>query len=349
MRFTFPILTLSLGGAQRMLVEIANGLAKKGHVVTILMPQSAEVDYPVQAEIVRTSSPTLSESDYPFSDVIVSNFYTTTESAHFASQNGKGLHVRFSLCYEPPFLEGNEYSLDSYNKTKHVIVLSKWQQDLIQIMHGIKSHIVTIGVNDVFRNLNIRSSLSPAVRISAIVRKPEGGFSGHRGQSYLLNELRVIKQAYPFVQINLFCPPREFYSSPTLQSLSSSGEFRLLTPGDDTEMCYHYNEANIFISSSSYDAGSLPGLEAMRCGAALATIYSGGNADYCRPEKNCLMSFRYENRLARDIARLIEDPTLRRKLASQGQSDSMSWTWNRSVIAFERAIERIMRQVASHA
>lgn len=326
-----------------MLVEITNGLVDKGHDVTILMPQHAEVDYPVRANIVRTSSAVLSESDYPYSDVIVSNFYTTTESAHFASQNGKGIHVRFSLCYEPPFLEGNQYSLDTYNMTKHVIALSKWQQDLIRIMHGIESHIVPIGVNDTFRNLNIRSSLSPALRISAIVRKPEGGFSGHRGQPYLLHELRNIKQAYPSVQINLFCPPREFSSSSTLQDLSRSGEFRFLTPADDIEMCYHYNEADIFVSSSTYDAGSLPGLEAMRCGAALVTIYAGGNADYCRTEENCLMSYRYEGQLGRDIARLIEDPALRGKLADQGARDSLSWTWTRSVNAFEEAINRIMQ------
>ncbi|MFD1677446.1 glycosyltransferase family 4 protein [Alicyclobacillus fodiniaquatilis] len=327
-----------------MLVEITNGLVKKGHDVTILMPKNAEVDYPLQATMVRTDSSTLSDRDYPYGDVIVSNFYTTTEAAESASKNGKGIHVRFSLCYEPPFLEGNQYSLDSYNKTKHVIVLSKWQHDLIQLIHGVQSHIVPIGVNDVFRNLNIRSSLSPAVRISATIRRPEGGFSSHREQPYLLNELRFIKQAYPFVQINLFCPPREFYMSPYLQALSESGEFRFITPGDDSEMCYHYNEADIFISSSSYDAGSLPGLEAMRCGAALATIYSGGNADYCRPEKNCLMSFRYEGRLAQDIARLIENPKLRKKLAYQGQRDSLSWTWSRSVIAFEKAIKHIMKE-----
>lgn len=341
MKFTFPILTLSRGGAQRMLVEITNGLVQRGHDVTILMPQNAEVDYSVQAAIKRASGATLSESDYPHSDVIVSNFYTTTESAHYASQNGKGIHVRFSLCYEPPFLAENQYSLESYNITPHVIVLSTWHQELIQIMHGMKPHIVPIGVNDLFQNHDIRNQLSPAIRVSAIVRKPEGGFSGHRGQPYLLNELRSIKHAYPSVQINLICPPSEFLDSQTLQSLSNSGEFRFLTPKDDAELCYHYNETDIFVSSSTYDAGSLPGLEAMRCGAALVTIYAGGNVDYCRPGHNCLMSFRFENRLTSDIARLIEDSSLRKKLAVEGQKDSMPWTWYRSVIAFEKAVEQI--------
>jgi len=39
MRFTFPVLNLSIGGAQRMLVELVNGLVQRGHDVTVLMPR----------------------------------------------------------------------------------------------------------------------------------------------------------------------------------------------------------------------------------------------------------------------------------------------------------------------
>jgi glycosyltransferase involved in cell wall biosynthesis len=337
MKFTFPILTLSLGGAQRMLAEITNRLVDKGHDVTILMPKYGQVDYPVRATIHRLDKVLMDQSDYPNSDVIVSNYYTTVESAYAASQAGKGVHVRFSLSYEPPFLAENHYSMPTYNLTRHVIVLSSWQQLLIRLMHGIDSHIVPIGVDHQFRNLHVRDR-QKVIQISSVVRKPEGGFSPHREQNYLLEELRTIKRRYPWIQVNLICPPGEFYTSPSLLALRDSEKFRFITPKDDTEMCYHYNETDIFVSSSSYDAGSLPGLEAMRCGAALVTIYSGGNQDYCHPNKNCLMSYRYEHRLGKDIEHLILDKELRLKLAMQGQEDSMKWTWERSAMAFEQAV-----------
>ena len=124
MKLTFPIETLSKGGGQRMLAEITNGLAMRGHDVTILMPPHGKVDYPTNAKLVRTKTATIEESDFPYSDIIISNFYTTVPTAQEASQQGKGKHVRFSLCYEPPFLQNNHLSFMTYNLTPHLIVLS---------------------------------------------------------------------------------------------------------------------------------------------------------------------------------------------------------------------------------
>lgn len=103
MRFTFPILTLSHGGAQRMLVELANGLTAMGHQVTILMPVDGVVSYDVRSTLIRSTHMELQEQDYPIGDVIVSNFHTTVPTSQAASNQGKGIHVRLSLCYEPLF------------------------------------------------------------------------------------------------------------------------------------------------------------------------------------------------------------------------------------------------------
>ncbi|WP_249597710.1 glycosyltransferase [Peribacillus frigoritolerans] len=86
----------------------------------------------------------------------------------------------------------------------------------------------------------------------------------------------------------------------------------------------------------------IPGLEAMKCGAALVTTYNGGNLDYCRHEDNALISYRYENRLGNDILRLIEDPSLRTRLAHSGEKEAEKWTWERSVTAFEHALQKMI-------
>ncbi|GGF70852.1 glycosyl transferase [Paenibacillus albidus] len=338
MRFTFPILTLCHGGAQRMLVELTNGLTARGHHVTILMPLDGVVCYAVHSHIHRTDHTVLRESDFPGADVIVSNFYTTVAVAEAASQNGKGRHVRLSLCYEPLFLPENEVSFPSYNTTRNLIVLSKWQQELIRLNHGITGHIVPVGISPAFHNMHIRHTLQEPLNVSAILRKTEHGFSWHREQDYLLRQLDLVHAACPEVTINLISPPDEFYSSGWLQSLKASGYYRFFTPNDDQELCYHYNGADIFVSSSIFDTGSLPGLEAMRCGAALVSVYSGGNLEYARHEENCLLSYRHENRLAEDIIRLAKDVGLRQRLARQGELDTFSWTWENSVLTFEQAV-----------
>jgi glycosyltransferase involved in cell wall biosynthesis len=337
MRFTFPILTLCIGGAQRMLAEITNGLVDRGHDVTILMPASGDVEYNIKAKIRRTNGVELRDADYPVADVIVSNYYTIVPSAQTASLSGKGIHVRFSLCYEPTFLPENHVTFPSYQATERLIVLSKWQREIIRLNHGIQGHIVPVGISSAFRNLKIRNAAAP-LQISAIARLAEGTWSWHRDQPYLIEQLEVIKRILPQIEINLFCPPKEFAQSPTMNRLQHQGVFRVLTPLNDEEMCYHYNRSDIFVNSSTYDSASIPGLEAMKCGAALVTTYSGGNEDYCRHEENCLLSFRYENRLAHDIMRLIQNPFLRQKLAEEGEKEALKWTWQRSVTEFERAI-----------
>ncbi|WP_150269670.1 glycosyltransferase family 4 protein [Paenibacillus tepidiphilus] len=345
MRVTFPILTLSRGGAQRMLAELANRLFKIGHEVTVVLPAGAIVEYALECPVVFSTGEELSEVDFPYADIIVSNYYTTVPVAQRASEQGKGIHVRLALCYEPTFLPDNNQSYASYHMVKHLMVLSRWQQETVRLNHGIKGRIIPIGVNADFHNMHLREQVRSPV-VSAIMRKPEGGFSGHREQDYLMEQLGIVKALHPEVSIFLLTPPGEFATSAALQALRSDPRFQVRTPSGDEELCYHYNEADIFVSSSTYDTGSLPGLEAMRCGAALATLYSGGNLEYCRHGQNCLMSYRHENRLAEDIVRLVRDKDLRVRLARQGESDSARYTWERSMQLFQSELFEIVSKQA---
>jgi len=338
--FTFPILTLCKGGAQRLLVEITNSLARKGHGVTILMPNNGVVEYPVESEIRRTGGAILSERDYPAADVIVSNYYLTISSAVAASERGKGTHVRYSLCYEPPVLPDNVNSYPSYHETNRLIVISDWQKELMRLLYGIESFVVPPGVDSVFSNHNGRSA-RPRLTIAAVLRIPEG-YSLHRGQEYLIEELDRIKESHPQIEVQYITPPNEFAASPTLLRMSASNRYRFFTPADDLALAAYYNRADIFVTPSTYESFGMPGLEAMRCGAALVAIYSGGNMDYCRPEENCLISYRHERRLRGDILRLIEDAPLRERIAAAGERDAKGWTWERSSDLFVDAVQRLV-------
>lgn len=321
-----------------MLVEITNGLTAMGHQVSILMPIDGTISYDVHSTILRAPQMELQKQDFPPGDIIVSNYYTTVPVAQAASDMGKGVHVRLSLCYEPPFLPDSETSFPSYHVTENLIVLSQWQQDLIRLNHGITGSIVPVGISSSFKNMNIRESLQENLNITAILRRTERGFSWHREQNYLIQQLDLVKQQYPHVNINFICPPDEFHTSEVLRTVKATGKYRFFTPGSDKELCYHYNCADIFVCSSVFDTGSLPGLEAMRCGAALVCVYSGGNMEYVRHERNSLLSYRYQNRLGADVIRLIKDADLRTKLATSGEKQSHKWTWEQSVKRFEQAI-----------
>ncbi|WP_379130619.1 glycosyltransferase family 4 protein [Paenibacillus sp. sgz500958] len=338
MRVTIPILTLCRGGAQRMLLELANHLVTLGHEVNLVMPLGGVVEYEIRCGIILTGKKNLEAIDFPYADVIVSNYYTTVAPAQEASELGRGVHIRLALCYEPSFLPNNNLSYASYHICKNLMVISRWEQETIRLNHGIKGKIIPVGVGPAFYNQGFRELPWKRVLVSAIVRKPEGGFSGHREQEYLLRQLKWVKEVHPEVDIYLITPPAELSQSVMLQELADDGMFQMRTPGNDEELCFHYNETDIFVSSSTYDSGSLPGLEAMRCGAALVTTYAGGNMEYCVHEHNCLMSYRHENQLGNDVIRLINDRGLRQRLAGNGEQDSQRFNWERSAEVFQKEI-----------
>jgi glycosyltransferase involved in cell wall biosynthesis len=338
-KLTFPVLTLCKGGAQRVLAEIANRMTRRGHQVIVLMPEAGAIEYPVESEIRRLKRPHIIEEDYPTADVIVSNYFTTVAAAQAASERGKGKHVRYSLCFEPPVLPENSKSYSSYLETSRLIVVSQWQSDLMQLLYGINSLVVPPGVDDIFANRNGRVSKSH-LTISAILRRPEG-FALHRGQEYLIAELDRILSLRADVQVHYITPPFEYASSPTLQRMSGTGRYRFFAPADDVELAACYNLADVFVTPSTYESFCMPGLEAMRAGAALVAIYCGGNMDYCRPNTNCVLSYRHERRLGDDILLLLDDSAMRARIAAQGERDAREWTWERSADLFEAALHSL--------
>lgn len=348
MKLVFVIVTLCRGGAQRMLVEITNGMVQRGHDVTILMPAKGVVEFPnVKAQVVTLPRTEIKPEDYPPADFLVSNFYTTVPVTQAASELGRGMHVRLALCYEPTFLPESQPSFLSYHATDKLLVLSQWQQQIAYLNHGVRAKIVPVGVSPEFRNLHLRRKNDP-LTIAAVMRMAEGNWSWHRDQDFLVGQLEQVGARHSDVQFLLICPPTEFEKSAKLKKLAGRGvcsrifgrkQFRVETPRDDVELNRLYNAADIYVSASVYDAGSLPGLEAMHCGAALATTFAGGNIDYCKHEVNCLMSYRFEGTLGHNIERLVDDAGLRRRLAEEGEREASRWTWQRSVMAFEEALQ----------
>lgn len=341
--FTFPVLTLCQGGAQRMLVEITNGLVEKGHQVYLLMPSGGVVEFDdVKGTILRTSKTVLRAEDFPTTDIIVSNFYLTVPVATEASRAGKGKHIRFSLCYEPMFLQDQHQSFPTYHATPYVIVLSKFQQQLVSINHGIHSHIVPVGVSDRFFDQGVRFHTGDKLHVSTILRYQQDQYAWHREQKYVLETFDHLSKTHPNVQFSIICPPQELANSRELQAIRQQYHFTFYTPVDDKELAYYYSQSDIFVATSIHESAALPGLEAMKCGATLVALHSGGNLEYCRDEENCLLSYRYENRLYTDIERLLQNAELRNKLAHQGKEEATQWTWKRSIDKFEEAIWRMI-------
>lgn len=57
------------------------------------------------------------------------------------------------------------------------------------------------------------------------------------------------------------------------------------------------------------------------------------------------MSYRHENRLAEDIITLIRDKEQRERIALRGESDSLRFTWEKSVQIFQNEMYEIVSRL----
>ena len=86
-------------------------------------------------------------------------------------------------------------------------------------------------------------------------------------------------------------------------------------------LAWLYSRCPIYLCPSWDEGLGMPPMEAMACGAALATYDNGGCRDYARDGETALVAPRRDvDALARALERLVEDAALRERLARAGQA-----------------------------
>lgn len=104
----------------------------------------------------------------------------------------------------------------------------------------------------------------------------------------------------------------------------------------DQELVDLYNKARVFACSSVAEGFGLPGAEAMACGCALATTDCGGSREYAEHGVTALVSPpRNPAALAENVLQLLTDDGLRMRLAEAGYRRARLLTWERAGAALE--------------
>ncbi len=109
-----------------------------------------------------------------------------------------------------------------------------------------------------------------------------------------------------------------------------------MTAANDHVMAQLYAQADLFVYTSYFEAFGLPPLEAMACGTAVVTTDCGGNRDYIRDGKNCLVVPPGDlQRLSSAISRLLTNDSERQALAAAGPLFTQAWSWQRTAAQVE--------------
>jgi glycosyltransferase involved in cell wall biosynthesis len=93
----------------------------------------------------------------------------------------------------------------------------------------------------------------------------------------------------------------------------------VIDPSQDFIVNEIYNRSRIFLCASRYEGFGFPSIEAMACGAALATTANGGAAEYAIDGETALVCEPDDvTALAGNVVRLLRDDELRMRLARRG-------------------------------
>jgi glycosyltransferase involved in cell wall biosynthesis len=129
----------------------------------------------------------------------------------------------------------------------------------------------------------------------------------------------------------------------TLRQLELADDVHFLGFVPEDELPLWYNSARLFAFPSLYEGFGLPVLEAMACGAPVVTSTAaslpevGGNAAILVPAHDT-------ERIAQEMARVLDDPRLRMELRAAGCIQASRFSWramtDQTVASYNHAVGR---------
>ena len=114
----------------------------------------------------------------------------------------------------------------------------------------------------------------------------------------------------------------------------------VISPSDE-QVNELFNQATVFVQTSTHEGFALPPLEAMATGAAVVCTDAHGNRDFCVDGVNCLMPEATTEAVRAALARLLGDPALRARLGQAGIETAADYAWERRIDALEEFLERV--------
>lgn len=150
----------------------------------------------------------------------------------------------------------------------------------------------------------------------------------HKGFIYAYDAILKVKKVFPDIKVHMFGTSIPDFEMPDWV------DFKYNASQDDTINIY--NNVSVFVCATIEEGFGLTGLEAMACGAALASTEYESVKEYARNYENSLLSpIKDVEALADNIIRLIQDKALRIKIAREGICTAQMRSWDKAVRSFD--------------
>ena len=357
MNVAFPMLGLTgRPGGEKAITRLADALTKKGHDVTIFVPEGkwnrsyqplSKVTEVKLTPIIGPALPKIKTSKLvqtdmlsaliPFAkrlhkfDAVVANFAPTTLPVKLGlGKNAKGYY----LVQHDETLFFPRYSLEywiakmSYRAFEdcHFFTVSGWLRDMIRERSGKEAIVIPPGINhEIFYPKPRKPHKGKQVMFMARPLK-------WRGIEVLLAAMEKVNKEVLDVKL--------IATGKLEDSLKTSLPIEFINPPDE-EMANWYSSVDVFVLPSLLEGMPAPPMEAMASGGAVVLTDCMGTRDYAIDGENCLMVPPGDaDALAQAITRVLTDDGLSQKLRSNGPRTAAPWTYERMERVFVEAFEK---------
>ncbi len=333
MRITFCCPHLKIAGGVRAILTYADRLARRGHEVTLVVPATRALAAwwrnltgggPAWIPNFRPAVVWVREwsADHmPEGDALIA---TAWQSAPAVATAPSRCGRKFYLIqhYESLYHGVPEAVDETYRLPLRKIVISTWLKGVMRERFGAEAEVLVTPVDPA-----LFSRVEAPVRdgmLRVLMLHHEYAW---KGVADGLEAVGRFNARHPEVRVVGFGLKRPRAPLPYDEFYENLPQRRL---------AWLYSRCPIYLCPSWDEGLGMPSMEAMACGAALVTYDNGGCRDYALDGQTALVARRRDVAdLAEKLERLVTDPGLREKIASQGMA------FIRREFDWERAASRL--------
>jgi GT2 family glycosyltransferase len=318
-----------IGGGHRDIFEHLNRLLERGHEVSLYtlgeQPDWFDLRAPVHSFEYYED---LVEALAPLEAIKVATWWNTAAPVWQASVL-HGIAAYFVQDIETSYYPDDERTrhavIDSYRPEFRYMTISEWNRERLREL-GLEAELIPPGIDlDTFRGL-------PQSRRREDLVLALGRSNPLKNLPLTIAAWRRLRATVPAAELCLFGHEPELADEPGMRHVES--------PSDEgvNEL---FNEATVFVQTSTHEGFALPPLEAMATGCAVVTTDAHGNRDFCVDGENCLMPEATPEAVGEALSRLFADPELRERLGRAGIETAQPYAWGRRIDALERFFEEL--------
>jgi GT2 family glycosyltransferase len=316
-----------IGGGHRDIFEHLNRLLDRGHEVALYTLGDAP-DWFVLRAPVHTFEfyDELIEELAKLDAIKVATWWNTAAPVWRASVL-RGIPVYFVQDIETSYYPDDEVVrhavLDSYRPEFRYMTISSWNRDRL-------------------RELNLEAELIPP-GIDLETFRPLEGVKRREDMVLALGRTNPLKNLPLTLAAWRALPePRpELCMFGIEPELASEEGMRYVTSPSDEQVNELFNEATVFLQTSTHEGFALPPLEAMATGGAVVCTDAHGNRDFCVDGENCLMPDPESGSVRAALERLLADASLRERLGRAGEEAAKDYAWDRRIDGLERFLQDV--------